>query len=126
MASAGPMDVEDSTPLPNPTVCGESSNDDPETVTGGGGAAAASSGEASAGGAGAGRGGNNPLLPPVSVAAAAAMVGNGGSPEDCSEPPGPSVPEVALVPLPPNFGEQNAICLCLQLNVVGYRSNNDI
>lgn len=109
----GPMDVEDSIPAPTPTVSGDASNNNsgssrsnndsnhnnqhnPEIAAGSGGAGGA---------AGSGMGGRNPLPPPPVAAVAGDRA---AAPEEKAEPPGTAaaaVAEVALVPLPPNFGK---------------------
>lgn len=104
----GPMDVEDSIPAPTPTLSagGSSSSNNggsrsidrdghnPEVAAGGGGAGGQSSG---------GMGGSSPPPPPpVAIAVGAAAGDRASAPEEKAEP---SVAEVALVPLPPSFGE---------------------
>lgn len=65
-------------------------------------------GESAAGGGGGGGAGTHPPTPPVAGGAAgegsanAVVAGDASAPEEKAEP---SIPEVALVPLPPNFGE---------------------
>lgn len=92
------MDVEDSIPEKNLTESGESSSSNPEIAAGSG----VNTGERSGVDAG---NGSNPQPQPVAVVAG---TGN-GAPEENAEPPGPSVPEVVLVPLPPNFGEDKSM-----------------
>lgn len=105
---AGAMDVE--TVSQSSTAGAEDvdmMNVQPEVAAGGGGGG---------GSAGDGSSSSSVPLPPVADAAAAGVVagnavvaGDASAPEEKAEP---SIPEVALVPLPPNFGESKLICCC--------------
>lgn len=104
----GPMDVENSIPVATNNNNNNSSSTISSTMDTDRHDAANAQPEVAAGGGAAG-GGNHPPLPPgvggaagVGVAVAANAVVAGDAPEERAEP---SIPEVALVPLPPNFGE---------------------
>ncbi|CAM9536751.1 unnamed protein product [Pylaiella littoralis] len=101
----GPMDVENSTPVPThnnnssstiSTMDTDSANAQPEVAAAGGGTAGGSSSS------------NLPLPPGVGMGVGGAVSGvvaanavvAGDAPEEKAEP---SIPEVALVPVPPNF-----------------------
>lgn len=89
--TAGPMDVET---VSQSSTAGAEDVDMMNAPEGGGGGGSAGDGSVP--------------LPPVPGAAAGVVAGNAVVAGDASAPEEkaePSIPEVALVPLPPNFGE---------------------